>query len=302
MKRAGSRTTILLLAPWILTLVVFWLFPLLYSLYLSFTRYKTLTNEVTWIGLSNYIKLFSDPAFTQSLRNTLIFVIGTIPFTMIFALLFAAALNNIKRFQYFFRSALFLPSVTSLIVIALIFTNLYSADGYINKLMSMAGITGSDKGWLLEPNYALPSIMIMDIWISIGYYAVLFLAAMQNVPRDYYEVAALEGSSKWQVLWRITLPLIKPTILFAVVLNTIKSFQVFAEIYVMTKGGPLGCTTTLVYSIYDNAFGKANGMGYASAIAYILFFIIAIFSAVEFNMLKESENGGKRRLRYLFLR
>ena len=302
MKRAGSRTTLLLLAPWILTLLVFWLFPLLYSLFLSFTKYKTLTNEVTWIGFANYAKLFSDPAFTQSLRNTLIFVIGTIPFTMILALLFAAALNNIKRFQYFFRSALFLPSVTSLIVIALIFTNLYSADGYINKLLSMAGITGSDNGWLLEPDYALPAIMVMDIWISIGYYTVLFLAAMQNVPRDYYEVADLEGCTRWQVLWKITLPLIKPTILFAVVLNTIKSFQVFAEIYVMTKGGPLGRTTTLVYSIYDNAFGKADGMGYASAIAYILFFIIAIFSAVEFTMLQERENGTKRRLRYLFLR
>lgn len=302
MKKKASRTVLLLLAPWILTLLVFWLFPLLYSLYLSFTKYKTLTNEVTWIGFANYVKLFNDPAFIQSLRNTLIFVIGTIPFTMVFALLFATALNNVKRFQYFFRSVLFLPSVTSLIVIALIFTNLYSADGYINKLLEMAGFANSDKGWLLEPDYALPAVMVMDIWISIGYYTVLFLAAMQNVPKDYYEVADLEGSSRWQVLWRITLPLIKPTILFAVVLNTIKSFQVFAEIYVMTKAGPLGRTTTLVYSVYDNAFGKADGMGYASAIAYVLFFIIALFSAVEFRMLKERENGSRRRLRFLFLR
>lgn len=302
MRNRKRSTILILLAPWLITLVVFWLFPLLYSLYLSFTKYKTLTNDSIWIGFDNYTRLFKDAAFLQALSNTLIFVAGTIPFTMAFALLFAVALSNVKRLQHFFRSALFLPSVTSLIVIALIFTNLYSADGYINKLLTMAGFNGSANGWLLEPGAALPAVMVMDIWISVGYYAVLFLAAMQNVPRDYYEVAELEGSSKWQVFSRITLPLIKPAILFAVVLNTIKSFQVFAEIYVMTKGGPLGRTTTLVYAVYDNAFGKADGMGYASAIAYVLFFIIALFSAAEFRMLRERDNGARRRLRFLFLR
>src|SRR5690349_2730613 len=124
LKQSKRSTVLVLVAPWLLTLVVFWLFPLLYSLYLSFTKYKTLTNEAIWIGFGNYVKLFKDSAFTQALTNTLIFVVGTMPFTMGFALLFAAALNNVKRFQNFFRSALFLPSVTSLIVIALIFTNL----------------------------------------------------------------------------------------------------------------------------------------------------------------------------------
>ncbi len=282
-----SRTAFLLLSPWLVTLVVFWVYPLFYALFLSFTKYKTLTTETIWIGFANYKKLFSDPAFLQSLLNTIFFVIGTIPFTMGFALFFAALLSNTKRFRNFFRSALFLPSVTSLVVIALIFTNLYSSGGYINTLLKMAGIASPERGWLLEPNYALPAVMVMDIWVSIGYYAVLFLAAIQNVPKDYYEVADLEGASKWKQFWQITLPIIKPTILFAIVLNTIKSFQVFTEIYVLTRGGPLGRTSTLVYSVYENAFEKADGMGYACAIAYILFFIIAIFSAVEFRMLKE---------------
>ena len=281
------RTAFLLLSPWIITLALFWLYPLVYALFLSFTKYKTLTTEMTWIGFRNYEKLFSDPAFTQSLFNTVIFVIGTIPITMGFALFFAALLSNTKRFQNFFRSALFLPSVTSLVVIALIFTNLYSSGGYINTLLRMAGLPFSERGWLLEPSTALPAVMVMDIWISIGYYAVLFLAAIQNVPKDYYEVADLEGASKWKQFWQITMPLIKPTILFAIVLNTIRSFQIFTEIYVLTKGGPLGRTSTLVYSVYENAFEKADGMGYACAIAYILFFIIAIFSAMEFRMLKE---------------
>ena len=127
----------------------------------------------------------------------------------------------------------------------------------------------------------------MDIWVSVGYYTVLFVAAIQNIPRDFYEVAELEGATPWQQFWKITLPSIKPTILFAVVLNTIKSFQIFTEIYVLTRGGPLGRTSTLVYSVYQNAFEKADGMGYACAIAYILFFIIAIFSAIEFRMLRQ---------------
>ena len=282
-----SRTAFLLLSPWLVTLALFWAYPLVYALYLSFTKYKTLTTETIWIGFRNYEKLFTDPAFRQSLLNTIVFVIGTIPFTMGFALFFAVLLSNMKRFQNFFRSALFLPSVTSLVVIALIFSNLYSSGGYINMLLKMAGVAFPDKGWLLEPNYALPAVMAMDIWVSIGYYAVLFLAAIGNVPKDYYEVASIEGASNWKQFWQITLPLIKPTILFAIVLNTIKSFQVFTEIYVLTRGGPLGKTSTLVYSVYENAFEKADGMGYACAIAYILFFIIAIFSAVEFRMLKE---------------
>jgi multiple sugar transport system permease protein len=282
-----SRTIFLLLSPWLITLVLFWIYPLVYALFLSFTKYKTLTTDTIWIGFNNYSKLFSDPAFRQSLLNTIIFVIGTIPFTMGIALFFAALLSGTKRLQNFFRSALFLPSVTSLVVIALIFTNLYSSGGYINTLLKMTGIPIPEKGWLLEPNYALPAVMVMDIWVSIGYYAVLFLAAIQNVPKDYYEVADIEGASKWKQFWNITLPIIKPTILFALVLNTIKSFQVFTEIYVLTRGGPLGRTSTLVYSVYENAFERADGMGYACAVAYILFFIIAIFSAVEFRMLRE---------------
>ena len=282
-----STTTWLLLSPWLLTLVLFWAWPLLYALYLSFTKYYTLTNRTVWIGFDNYTKLAHDSAFWQAALNTLLFVVGTIPFTMIFALFFAALLTRVERFQHFYRSAMFLPSVTSLVVIALIYSNLYASGGYVNVLLKMAGILGPKIGWLLTPGLALPAIMVMDIWISIGYYAVLFLAAMQNVPRDFYEVAELEGTSKWGQFYQITLPVIKPTLLFALVLNTIKSFQVFTEIYVMTRGGPLGRTTTLVYQVYSKAFESADTMGYACAIAYVLFFVIAIFSVVESKLIRQ---------------
>lgn len=286
--RSNNSKTItwLLLAPWVLSFIVFWAYPLLYAFYLSFTKYKTLSNEAIWIGLRNYEKLLNDTVFWQAIQNTTIFVIGTLPFTMAFALLFATLLNRVENFRNFYRSSLFLPSVTSLVVIALIFTNLYSFGGYINLLLQMVGLPFPDKGWLQDPDFALPAIMVMDIWTSIGYYAVLFLAAMQNVSKDYYEVADLEGTSAWKQFWNITLPLIRPTLLFAIVLNTIKSFQVFTEIYVMTRGGPLNRTTTLVYGVYENAFEKADEMGYACAIAYVLFFIIALFSAAETHLLK----------------
>lgn len=282
-----KRTAFLLLSPWLLTLAVFWAYPLVYALYLSFTKYKTLTTDTIWIGFENYKHLFSDEAFKQSLLNTFIFVVGTIPVTMILALVGAAMLARVKKLQYFFQSALFLPSVTSLVVIALIFSNLYTSGGYINTLLKLVGFPTSEKGWLLEPSTAMPAVMAMDIWVSVGYYAVLFVAAIQNIPKDLYEVADLEGASASQQFWRITLPSIKGTLLFALVLNTIKSFQVFTEIYVLTRGGPLGRTSTLVYSVYQNAFERADGMGYACAVAYVLFFIIAIFSAVEFRMLRE---------------
>lgn len=278
-----------MLSPWIITLVLFWSWPLVEALYLSFTKYYTLTNKTVWIGFANYEKLLRDPAFWQASLNTFVFVIGTIPFTMVFALFFAALLTRIERFQHFYRSALFLPSVTSLVVIALIYTNLYASGGYINLLLKMVGIFGPKNGWLLTPSLALPAIMAMDIWISIGYYAVLFLAAMQNVPKDFYEVAELEGTSKWNQFFTITLPVIQPTLLFALVLNTIKSFQVFTEIYVMTRGGPLGRTSTLVYQVYSKAFESADTMGYACAIAYVLFFVIALFSVVENKLINRAD-------------
>ena len=274
-----------MLSPWLLTLLLFWAYPLLYALYLSFTKYYTLTNRTVWIGLANYERLLHDPVFGQALLNTVIFVIGTIPVTMSLALFFAALMVRVERFQHFYRSALFLPSVTSLVVIALIFSNLYASGGYINTLLKLVGMHGPEHGWLLEPTLALPAIMAMDVWISAGYYAVLFLAAMQNVSKDYYEVAELEGAGKWRQFFTITLPIIRPTLLFALVLNTIKSFQIFTEIYVMTRGGPLGRTTTLVYHVYGNAFESADTMGYACAIAYVLFAVIALFSVAENRLL-----------------
>ncbi|MCO5250814.1 MAG: sugar ABC transporter permease [Candidatus Kapabacteria bacterium] len=282
-----NANTLTLLMPWIIVLAVFWLYPLFYAIYISLTDYKTLTNTATFVGLSNYENLFGDSVFWVALKNTAIFTLGTVPITTAIALILASILNNkLIRFKEFFRASYFLPTVTSLVVISLIFTNLYARDGYINNILSMFGMPFPERGWLLDTSTALLSIMAMDVWISIGYYMILFLAGMQTISEDLYDSAKLNGASPVQQFFYITLPLIKPTLLFVLVINTIKSFQVFIEIFVMTKGGPLDSTTTLVYLVFVNAFEKTDMMGYASAIAFVLFFILLVFSYLQIKFLK----------------
>ncbi len=277
-----------LLAPWLIVFAVFWAYPLVYALVLSFTKYRTLTNEMSFIGVENYSRVLGDETFWLALRNTAVFTLGTVPVTTALALALAVAVRSqVPRVASFFRASFFLPSVTSLVVIALVFTNLYSRDGYVNALCAMMGVPYPESGWLLNQTTALPAIMAMDVWISAGYYMVLFLAGMESVSKDLYESAELSGASRWQQFTRITLPLLRPTMMFVVVINSIKSFQIFVEVYVMTKGGPLGATTTLVYEVYHQAFEQSNSMGYASAVAYIIFIILIVVSLMQMRLLRE---------------
>lgn len=274
--------------PWIITFVVFWLYPLVWALVLSFGKYNSLTNDYTFIGIKNYSQAFSDIVFWKALANTAIFTFGTVPVTTAFALFLANLLNSkFIKFKEFFRTSFFMPSVTSLVVISLIFLNLYSKNGYINLILQLLGLPYPEKGWLMDIDFSLLSIMAMDVWISTGYYTVLFLAGMQAIPDDIYDSAELMGASSRQKFWRLTLPMLRSTLLFVLVINTIKSFQVFVEIFVMTKGGPLNSTMTLVYMVFSNAFDKSDMMGYASAIAFILFIILMILSFIQMRLLRE---------------
>jgi len=286
------KTTFLFLLPWLLILIFFWLFPILYSLVLSLTEYNVLTGQAKWIGLSNYFELFKDPDFWVALRNTTIFVVGTIPFTTIFALILAVLINQKIPLKSLFRAGFFIPSITSMVVIALIFTNLYAKDGYINFLFNLVGLPTPEKGWLLSEKTALLSIMAMDIWMATGYYMLLFLAALQAIPVELYQVSDIFGASFWQKLWHVTLPHLRPMTLFIILINTIKSFQIFVEIFVMTKGGPLNSTLTMVYSVYEQGLHKFR-MGYASAIAYVLFFIILIFSLIQMKLFRVGKAVGE---------
>ena len=279
----ARRTTLLYLLPWLLTLALFWLYPLLHSFYLSMTDYELLASESHFVGLANYIELFNDQDFLKALLNTAIFVVGTIPFTTVFALGLALLVNRRIPGAQIFRSGYFIPSITSLVVIALIFTNLYSRGGYLTMLCDLVGIPTPERGFLFSEGTALPAIMAMDVWIASGYYMLLFLAGLKSIPEEQYEAAALDGASAWSSFWTITLPQLRPMALYVILINTIKSFQVFVEIFVMTKGGPLNSTLTVVYFVYDRGLHKFL-MGYASAAAYVLSVLIMIFALIQMRL------------------
>jgi multiple sugar transport system permease protein len=271
-------------SPWIIIFLLFWLVPLIYSLFLGFTDYRLLKADYNWVGFDNFVKLFSDKTFLVSLQNTFIFVLGTIPVTTIIALLMALLLNKNFPGRTVFRAGYFMPSITAMVVVALIFTNLYSRGGYIFLLADFLGLSPPANGFLLSNKTALFSVMAMDVWMSVGYYMLLFLAGLKSIPEELYEAAEVTGAGNIRQFFYITLPLLKPVALFIVVINTIKSFQVFVEIFVMTKGN-YG-TSTAVYFVYENGLNRFE-FGYASAAAYILFFIIALFSILQFGLLKQ---------------
>lgn len=282
--RALRTPSLILSSPWSLAFLIFWVFPVIYSLYISFTDFRLLTGDYAWIGLDNYRELFSDPSFIAALKNTFIFVAGTIPFTTIFALAMALLVNRKFRGRAFFRSAYFLPSITSLVVVALIFTNLLARGGYIAVLAELAGLGVPAHGFLYASSTALYAIMAMDVWMSVGYYMLIFLAGLKAIPDELYEVAEINGATAWQTLRSITLPLLRPVALFVIVINSIKSFQVFVEIFVMTKGK--FDTMTSVFFIYEEGLTTAFRVGYASAAAYILFVVIGLFSIVQFALVR----------------
>jgi len=283
-----SRSSALLLAlPWILTFLLFWLFPILYSFIIGFTDQQLLVKEYQWIGLDNYRALLSDPAFIESLKNTFIFVIGTIPFTTIIALAMALMVNRQFKGRGLFRAGYFIPSITAMVVIALVFTNLYQRGGYIALLASMVGLSPPEHGLLFDSGTALYSIMAMDVWMAVGYYMLIFLAGLKSIPEELYEAAALSGAGAIRRFFSITLPMLKPVVLFILVINSIKSFQVFVEIFVMTRGKFE--TSTMVYFVYETGLTTRFQFGYASAAAYVLFLIIALFSVLQFILLRRRQ-------------
>ena len=282
--RLSRSSSLILSLPWLVTFILFWLFPLLYSLIMGFSDYRLLSTDFDWIGWDNYRELAADDNFLSALKNTFVFVLGTIPVTTVIALALALLVSRSFRGRGLFRAGFFLPSVTSMVVIALIFTNLYQRGGYVALLARFAGLSPPEHGFLFDQGTALYSIMAMDVWMSVGYYMLIFLAGLKAIPDELYEAAELNGAGWWRRFWSITLPLLRPVALFIIVINSIKSFQVFVEIFVMTKGK--FDTATAVYFIYEQGLQTQFRFGYASAAAYLLFVIIAIFSIVQFVLLR----------------
>jgi multiple sugar transport system permease protein len=267
------------LAPWGLFFAAFGIFPLVYALALSFLAYNPLRPDlVRWVGLDNYVRALQSPSFWHALRTTVVFVVGTLPVTLTLAYIVSGLLAGVRRGQGFFRAAIFFPATLSMVVISLVFKSLYAEEGLLNGWLAAMGL--SRVHWLQDPALALPSIMLMDIWASVGYYAILILAARKTLPDEQFEAARLEGLTRFQIERRIVLPHVRPVLLFVVLLNTIRSFQIFIEVFVLTRGGPLESTLTLVYHLYERAFYHFE-MGYASALAYLLLLVVGLILLLQ---------------------
>lgn len=275
MKIKTKITPYLLVSPYLVHFMLFVAFPVVFSIVLTFHKWNIIS-PMEYIGLNNYIRLFKDEVFFKSLINTLIFLVIHIPLQIIVALFLAEILNQKIKFRGFFRAAFFLPVIVSGVVVTILWQQLYGFDtGLLNRLLVSIGL--GKVGWLTDPNIAMPSIALMATWKNVGLYIVLFLVGLQTVPVQYYEAADIEGASKWQKFYKITLPMINPTIFMVVILSTIGGFSLFIEPYIMTGGGPLNSTISAVLYIYKQGFFYYH-MGYSATLG--LFFALIIMAVV----------------------
>lgn len=292
------------LLPALIIFAVFIIGPILYVFWLSFHQWSVITPQKPWVGLANYKKLFNNnPDFDIAFRNTVWFAIGVVPTQTILGLLLAVLANRKIHGKTFFRTAFYFPSISSSVVISIIFLWLYAQNGLLNAVLHKIGLPtpippwiSNPRGviamalsgfgihhvspWLAGPSVALLSIMMMNIWTTMGTMMVVFLAGLQDIPPDVYEAASLDGATRSRQFFDITVPLLRPVIFFVLTLGIIGTFQVFDQIFVMTSGGPAKTTTTLAYLVYQEGFGNFS-MGYASSIAVVLFFMILIIFLIQ---------------------
>lgn len=273
------------LAPCFLGLLVFTYLPVLASLGLSFS-YWNLLGIPQFVGLENYRAVLQDPLFWKSFGVTCWFVFVSGALQVGVALVLAVWLNRAMRGQSFFRTAYFLPFITPMVSVALVWGWLYDpAYGAFNWLLQQAHLIGKPIPWLYEPQTALWAVAILRVWKDIGYNIVIFLAGLQAVPPSLYEAAYLDGASNWRIFWQVTIPVITPTLFFVGIMAIISGFQTFDSVYLMTQGGPEHSTELLVYWMFKNAF-EFYKIGPASAIAYILFVVILAFTFLQWQLRK----------------
>jgi len=267
--------------PVIVSLAVFLIGPIFYAFFLSFQSFTFLNPEgAEFVGLDNYIQMFQDERFLRALLNTSIYSLGVVPVQVSIALMLALIVNSKIKGKTFFWVAYFLPTVTSTVAVSVMFLFLFKKDGLVNHILGFFGIVA--RSWFDDVTFALPSIMMMAVWSTVGQFMVIYLAGLQDIPDDLYEAAQIDGSNRWQQFWHITLPMLKPTTFFIVVMSIIGTFQVFDQMYVISggDGGPLDATLTVVLYLYNKAFRDFE-MGYASAIAFFLFFVILILTLIQ---------------------
>jgi putative chitobiose transport system permease protein len=261
------------------------LYPALKAIALSFTHYH-LIDSPRWAGWHNYLALWNDPFFWAALKNTLTYLLVVVPVLVLLPIFLAVLVNRQLPGMRLFRAAIYLPVVTSLVISSLVWKWVYEEKGLLNHLLLASGITQEPVAFLSDPGRALFAVMVVTIWSGMGYYMVIYLAGLQAIPRHLYEAAEVEGVSAWQQTLHITIPLLRPSIAVVAVMSSIGAMKVFEEVYVMTQGGPLDATKTLVFHLYEQAFVEFE-MGYASAVGVVLFAITLVFSLINLKLLKQ---------------
>ncbi|MEH1130734.1 carbohydrate ABC transporter permease [Micromonospora sp. CPCC 206061] len=289
-RRRTALVAYLFALPFVLIFAVFMLFPLVSSLGISFTDLtnRDVTNPfaVNVVGLEQYQRLFQNTQFLRSMLNTAYFVAIGIPLTMVVALALAVALNSgITRFRTAFRVGFYAPVVTSIVAVAVVWRFILQPDGLLNTVIGWLGVSGPD--WLGDPHWSMPAMILLAVWRNMGTLMVIFLAGLQTVPRELLEAAEVDGASSWQRFVRVTLPILRPTLLLGAVLLSVGYLQFFEEPFVMTRGGPLDSTLSISYFTY-NQFGFGN-YGLASAASYVLFVVIAALSVIQFRAFRSKD-------------
>ena len=279
-------TGYLFILPNVLGVLVFLAYPILYSLYISLTRWD-FVSPPTFVGLRNYVRLFTqDRLFWVSMKVTLSYVIMYVPAVLVASLVLALAMNQKLRGILFIRTSIFVPVVTSMVAVSIVWVWLLSKDfGLVNVVLRAVGLPSI--GFLTNSTTALPSIVTVGVWKAMGYNAIILFAALQGVPRLLYEAAAIDGANAWNKFRHVSLPMIAPALIFVTITSVIGAFQVFDQVFIMTGGGP--GTATYVYNFYfwQQAFGQLK-MGYASAMAYILFLIMFVTAVIQLRFTREA--------------
>lgn len=287
LQRREDRSAYLFLLPALILFVVFTFFPFVYSLYLSFSQKipgGTLS-DVEFAGLVQYKRLFADKDFWNSLIVSCKYTFPVVFFHVALGLLLAVGLNMRIPCRSALRSIFFVPYVISMVVVAMIWRFMYSANiGLFNVFINLFGLP-RNIGWLTDPRYAMTAIIILSVWKYVGYHTVIYLAALQDIPSSLYESAEIDGANAWQRFTRITVPLLSNTTWFLIIISIINTFQAFDQIYLMTQGGPLKTTDVIVYYIYRQAFINFD-MSYASAASWILFIVVFLLTALQMKVSK----------------
>lgn len=275
---------ILFLLPSLIGLVLFVLGPIFASLGLTLFEWDLL-RPPKFVGLANYQRLLSDENFWAAFGHTLYFIAGYLPLVMVISLGLAVVLNQKIVGVKLVRTAVFVPVVSAWVAVALLWSWIFNPKfGLLNHLLSIVGIQG--PGWLFDPAWAMPAIIITSVWKDIGFLMVMFLAGLQGIPLEYYEAAEIDGAGRWQLFFRITLPLLSPTVFFALIISLINSFQVFDQVWIMTGGGPAGATTVIVEQIVKHAFSYGR-MGYAATISWVLFALVFVVTVVQMRLQRQ---------------